>query len=73
MAVIMKVNGKIITWKVMVYISGTMVESMRVNIKMIKSMALVFIHGQMDVVMKDIGGKANSTVLEHILFLRTKK
>lgn len=58
----MKENGKIIIWKDLAYISGTMVESMKVSIKMIKSMALECTPGLMVDVMRDIGSKVNNMV-----------
>ena len=45
-----------------VFIHGLMVESMMESIIMIKNMVLVFIHGQMDVVMKAIGKMGNNMV-----------
>ena len=41
-----RVNGLIIIWKVWVFTPGLMVEDMRVNTSMIKSMALVSTCGQ---------------------------
>lgn len=73
MGVITRENGKIITWKVWVFISGTTVENMKANIKMIKSTASVFIPGLMVDVMKDIGGRVSSTVLVHMLFQKMKR
>jgi hypothetical protein len=56
----MKENGETTTWKVLVFMFGTMEENMRVSIKMIKNMVLVFILGQMVDAMRAIGTKENS-------------
>lgn len=66
MVAIMKGSGKITIWKVLVFTSGTMVENMKANIRMIRNMASVFIHGLMVDVMKAIGGRVNSMALEPI-------
>jgi len=58
----MKENGKIIIWKDLAYIFGTMVESMKDSIKMIKSMVLGCTPGLMVDVMRDIGSRVNNMV-----------
>ena len=58
----MKENGKITIWKVWEYMFGTMEENTKVNIKMIKSMALVAIHGLMADFMRDAGGRESNMV-----------
>jgi len=68
----MKGSGRIIIWKVMVFIFGTMAESMRVNIRMTRNMDLVSISGQMEGDMKDTGTKESSMELVHMLFLKRK-
>jgi len=59
----MKVSGLIIIWKVLEFTIGQMVESIRDNIKMIKSMVSEFTLGQMVVDMKDTGIEGSSMVL----------
>lgn len=56
-----------------VYIFGMTDVCTKVNIRMIRNMALEFIPGLMDVVMKAIGLKASSMALELILYQKTKK
>jgi hypothetical protein len=58
---------------VWVYIFGMMDGCTKVNIKMIRNMALEFTPGLMDDVMKAIGLKAINMALEHILYQKTKK
>lgn len=58
----MKANGRITIWKVQESMYGMMAVDMKVNIKMIKSMVLVFTHGLMADVMKATGIKVNNTV-----------
>ena len=56
----MKENGEIIIWKGLESTCGTMGVSMKANTKMIKSMDLEYIIGQMGDVMKDTGTKVNN-------------
>ena len=64
MVVATKESGRIIIWKEWEYTSGTMAESMKANIKMIKSTGSEFTSGQMEDYTKVSGGKENSTALE---------
>jgi hypothetical protein len=41
-----KVNGLIIIWRVWEFTPGKMEEDMKESIKMIRSMVMVYIHGQ---------------------------
>jgi len=65
MVVAMKVNGRITTWREWEYTFGTMDVNMKVNIRMIRNMALEFIPGLMVDVTRVIGGKASNMVLVH--------
>ena len=51
-----------------VHIFGVMVEVMKENISKIENMDLVYINGQMDVYMKDIGILGNRMAMENIHF-----
>lgn len=55
-------NGRIMTWKVLVYIFGQMEEDTKVSITMIKNVDTEFTIGQMAGNMKDGGIKENSMV-----------
>ena len=50
-----------------VLIHGKMVESMKVNINMIKNMVMVFISGLMEENMKDFGNMENNMEKENII------
>jgi hypothetical protein len=69
----MKENGSKIIWKGWASIFGMMVACIKANIKMTKSMGLVYTVGQMVVVMRDIGLEGNSMVLALIKFQKKKK
>lgn len=69
----MKENGSKITWKGWASIFGTMVACIKANIKTTKSMGLVFIAGQMAVVMRDTGLEGSSMVLVPIKCQKKKK
>ena len=69
----MKENGSKITWKGWASIFGTMVACIKANIKTTKSMDLVYIAGQMAVVMRDTGLEGSSMVLVPIKCQKKKK
>ena len=69
----MKENGKITTWKELVFMFGTMGGSMKANTKMIRNLDLVFTHGQMEDVMKVTGIEGNNMALAHMLFQEKTK
>lgn len=56
----MKVSGSITTWKAWVSTSGTMAESIKASIKMIRNMGLESILGLIRGATKDIGIKENN-------------
>ena len=66
------VNGKITKWMVSVFSHGPMVELMRANIKMIKSMGMDYTNGKMEGYMMDIGQKEYKVVSENILTLKDR-
>lgn len=61
MAENIKVNGLITIWRELESTLGQMVEDTKVNIKMIKSMALVSTPGKIIECTRDIGSKESST------------
>lgn len=73
MAESMKESGSITTWRDSGSMCGTMDASMRGNTRMIKSMALAFIHGLTAGAMKATGGRENNMVLVHTLFPRRER
>ena len=62
----LKGNGEVIIWKEWALISGMMVVLTKVNIKMTRRMAMVFIFGQMVENIWVIGHGVNNTVLDNI-------
>lgn len=67
MVVDIKVFGEIIIWKELEFILGVMVESMKVNIKKIKSMDLEYICGKMEDATMVGGGEESNMDLDYIL------
>ena len=61
-----KVNGSITTWKAWEFISGTMEESTKASIRMIRSMASVCTPGLMADAMRDTGTKESNMDLANI-------
>jgi len=72
MAESIRASGLIIIWRELEFTLGLMVDAMKVSIKMIKNMVLVFTAGQTSENTRDIGAKENSTDLESTLFLHKK-
>jgi hypothetical protein len=68
MAVCTKVSGLITTWKAWEYIPGQMVDVMRVNTEMIRSMDMGSTPGPIEGNTKECGTKGNSMVLESTKF-----
>jgi hypothetical protein len=64
----MKANGSTTTWKAWEFTFGTMVGSIKVSTKMIRSMGLEFILGPIKDAMKAIGTKENNMVLENMWY-----
>jgi len=67
-----RVSGLIIIWRAVEFILGLMGDAMKENIKMIKSMGLGSIAGQIRENTKDIGIEENNMDLGCTLFLHMK-
>lgn len=64
-----KVNGSTIIWMAWVFTHGLMDVAMTVSTKMIKSMDMVFTHGEMADNIRAGGSKGNNMVSVYTLFL----